>query len=142
MSEIINRQNDIVAEFASCKDWEDRYKKIIKLGKELPDSGSELQTADNKVQGCQAQVWISASLNSAGKLVFKADSDALITKGLVSLLLKVYSDAEPAEVMNTPPDFIAQLGLSQNLSPSRTNGLMSMIKKMKFYAIAFNALKG
>ena len=142
MSEIKKRQQQIIADFKSCKDWEDRYKKIIQIGKELPQFDEASKIEDNKVQGCQAQVWIVAQMDQKNNLEFKADSDALITRGLVGLLLKVYSGAPPAEIIKEAPEFISELGLSQHLSPSRANGLMSMVKKMKYYAIAFQALHG
>ena len=133
------RQDAIVADFSSLVDWEDRYKKLIELGKVLPDLPASKKIDDFKVKGCQSQVWIHASLRD-GKVVYEADSDALLVRGLVALLLKVYSNATPAEILNTAPDFVGQIGLESKLSPSRANGLFSMIKQIKYYALAFQSI--
>jgi cysteine desulfuration protein SufE len=134
---LIERQKSIVREFEGLKDWEDRYKKIIELGKALPDLPPEKKLDDFKVKGCQSQVWMYARM-SDGKIFFEADSDALLVRGLVALLLRIYSDAKPSEVLSTPPDFVKELGFETKLSPSRANGLYSMIKQMKYYAMAFS----
>jgi cysteine desulfuration protein SufE len=135
-----DRQNEIVAEFSGLTDWEDRYKKLIELGKALPNLPDSKKLDDFKVKGCQSQVWIHARMED-GHILFEADSDALLVRGLVALLLRVYSNATPAEILSTPPDFVKEIGLESKLSPSRANGLISMIKQMKFYAMAFS-LKG
>ena len=135
------RQSAIIAEFQGLADWEARYKKLIELGKALPDLPDEKKKDDFKVKGCQSQVWMHARLSENGHVVFEADSDALLVRGLVALLLRVYSDAPPAEVLQTPPDFVKEIGLESKLSPSRANGLVSMIKQMKFYAMAFQAMQ-
>jgi cysteine desulfuration protein SufE len=132
-----DRQNEIVAEFSGLTDWEDRYKKLIELGKALPELPDSKKLEDFKVKGCQSQVWIHARMED-GRILFEADSDALLVRGLVALLLRVYSNATPAEIMATPPDFVKEIGLESKLSPSRANGLFSMIKQMKFYAMAFS----
>jgi cysteine desulfuration protein SufE len=132
------RQAAVVAEFSGLGDWEDRYKKLIEIGKALPDLPDSKKLEDFKVKGCQSQVWMHARLEN-GKIVFEADSDALLVRGLVALLLKVYSNATPKEILETPPDFVKEIGLENKLSPSRANGLFSMIKQMKFYAMAFQA---
>lgn len=137
---IVDRQKMIVAEFSGLTDWEDRYKKLIELGKQLPDLPDQKKLEDFKVKGCQSQVWMHARMEN-GRILFEADSDALLVKGLVALLLRVYSNATPAEILNTPPDFVKEIGLESKLSPSRANGLFSMIKQMKFYAMAFQ-MKG
>lgn len=135
------RQTRIISEFNDVSTWEDRYKKLIELGKALPDLPDEKKLEDYKVKGCQSQVWIHARLEN-GKIIFEADSDALLVKGLVALLLRLYSDATPQEILSTPPDFVKEIGLENKLSPSRANGLFSMIKQMKFYAVAFQSLGG
>lgn len=128
----------MIDDFASLSSWEDRYKKIIELGKALPELPEKFKNDNFKVKGCQSQVWLSAQLSEDKKVYFEADSDALIVKGLVALLLKVYSGRTPQEILELEPDFIAELGFSQNLSPSRANGLQAMIKQIKYYALAFS----
>lgn len=140
MSSIQERQNQIIQEFSALGQWEDRYKKIIELGKALPPFPEELRTEQNIVKGCQSQVWLSAKLDEQGHMILHGYSDALIVKGLVGLLLKVYSGAAPAEVLTTPPEFLRALGFEGNLSPSRANGLHSMLKQIKLYATAFDYL--
>lgn len=137
---LAERQNEVVAEFAGLADWEQRYKKLIELGKQLPDLPDEKKLEDFKVKGCQSQVWMHARMEN-GRIYFEADSDALLVRGLVALLLRVYSGATPQEILTTPPDFVREIGLENKLSPSRANGLFSMIKQMKFYAMAFQ-IKG
>lgn len=134
------RQDAVVAEFNGLVDWEDRYKKLIEFGKALPDLPDSKKLEDFKVKGCQSQVWMHARLED-GRVVFEADSDALLVRGLVALLLKVYSNATPAEIISTPPEFVAKIGLESKLTPSRANGLVSMIKQMKYYAMAFQAMQ-
>lgn len=134
------RQKQVVSDFAGLSDWEDRYKKLIALGKALPDLDDSKKTEDSKVKGCQSQVWMHARLDG-GKVIFEADSDALLVRGLVALLLKVYSGCTPDEIISTPPDFVKEIGLESKLSPSRANGLFSMIKQMKYYAMAFKAMQ-
>jgi len=140
MSDIKTRQVQIVEEFSGLRGWEDKYKKIIDLGKALEALEDEKKSEDLKVKGCQSQVWLHASLSPEKKVIFKADSDALIVKGLVSLLLRVYSDASADEIIQAEPDFVKDIGLDSHLSPSRTNGLLSMIKQIKYYATAFKAM--
>jgi cysteine desulfuration protein SufE len=134
---MMERQKQIVAEFGGLSDWEDRYKKLIELGKNLSDLPESKKLDDYKVKGCQSQVWMHARIED-GRVIFEADSDALLVRGLVALLLRVYSNATPVEILNTPPDFVKEIGLESKLSPSRANGLFSMIKQMKFYAMAFS----
>lgn len=141
MSTIQERQKQAVAKFAGLRDWEDRYKKLIELGKALPDLPESKKTEDVKVKGCQSQVWIHARMEQ-GRVIFEADSDALLVRGLVALLLEVYSGSTPAEIIETPPDFVKEIGLESKLTPSRANGLVSMIKQMKYYAMALKALEG
>ncbi|WP_374001825.1 SufE family protein [Bdellovibrio bacteriovorus] len=137
---IQDKQNKVIADFSAISQWEDRYKKIIDLGKRLPEMPESLKTEQNMVKGCQSQVWLSASLNEQGQMILQGDSDALIVKGLVGLVLSVYSEVTPAEVLATPPEFLKALGFEGNLSPSRANGLHSMLKQIKLYATAFDYL--
>lgn len=132
-------QQQIIAEFAQLSDWEAKYKQIIERGKKLSPMPSQYQIEDNKVKGCQSQVWLFAELNSDQTLTFFADSDALIVKGLVTLLVEVYSGAHIKDILTTEPFFLKEIGLNTHLSPSRTNGLFAMIKQMKLYALAFSA---
>lgn len=134
------RGDQVADEFAKLSSWEDRYKKIIALGKSLPDLPENLRTEDAKVKGCQSQVWLHAKLNDRGEIEFQGDSDALLVKGLVALLLKVYSGSTPEEILTTPPDFLKAIGFEGNLSPSRANGLFSMLKQIRYYAAAFGLL--
>lgn len=134
------RGDQIAAEFAKLNSWEDRYKKIISLGKELPDLPDSLRTEESKVKGCQSQVWLHAKLNAKNEIEFQGDSDALLVKGLVALLLKVYSGSTPEEIITTPPDFLKAIGFEGNLSPSRANGLFSMLKQIRYYATAYGLL--
>ncbi|QDK45553.1 SufE family protein [Bdellovibrio sp. ZAP7] len=138
MSTIQERQAQVIADFSAFTDWEDRYKKIIEMGKSLPEMPEALKTEQNIVKGCQSQVWLHASVTDDGKMLLVGDSDALIVKGLVALLLKVYSGSTPNEVLMTPPEFLRALGFEGNLSPSRANGLHSMLKQIKLYATAFD----
>ncbi len=131
---------DLEALFADCKDWEARYKRIIELGKKLEALPEEFKTEDLKVKGCQSQVWLKADLNSEGLVTFRADSDALIVKGLVYLLVHFYSERRAEEILALQPKFIENIGLAEHLSPSRANGLMAMIKQIKYYASAFQYL--
>ena len=114
---------------------------VIEIGKSLPELPDAKKTEDSKVKGCQSQVWMHAQVES-GKIVFEADSDALLVRGIVALLLRVYSNATPAEILGSAPDFVKEIGLESKLSPSRANGLFSMIKQMKFYAMAYQIKLG
>ena len=133
-------QQEIVDEFGFFDDWTGRYQYLIDLGRKLPPLADEDRTDANKVDGCQSQVWMHARVDD-GRVLFEGDSDALLVRGLVALLLRVYSDATPEEILSTPPDFVKEVGLESKLSPSRANGLFSMIKQMKYYAMAFQALE-
>lgn len=136
MSSVNNRVEALVDQFKSFSDWEDKYKAIINLGKELEDLPEELRLESNKVKGCQSQVWLHGELEG-DKVIFKADSDAAIVKGIIALLLKVYSNATPDEILSTKPEFLETIGLRQHLSMSRANGLSSMVKQISVYALAF-----
>lgn len=142
MSTILEeRQRQLVSEFQKLTNWEARYKRIIEMGKALPEFSDAWRTEDLKVRGCQSQVWLKASLNDQGQMIIAADSDALIVKGLIALLVQIYSGASPQEILTTEPSFVHQLGLSEHLSPSRANGFMSMLKQIKYYAAAFSVLQ-
>lgn len=135
---IENLKND----FSKFTNWEDRYKSIIELGKQLKPLEENLKIDDNLVKGCQSQVWLIGEFDQKSGLVnFKADSDAVIVKGLVALLVSLYSGSQPEEILSHPPTFLKELGFDQNLSPSRANGLYAMIKKMQILALAFKYLK-
>lgn len=136
---IKDTQNEIVKEFDELEDWEERYAKIIKLGRELPDLPEDFKTEKNKLDGCQSQVWIKAELEN-GKILLKADSDAMIVKGLIALLIKVYSGHTPEEILSTPPDFVKEIGIDNHLSPTRKNGLGAMLKQIQMFAVAYKAM--
>ncbi|MBU94443.1 MAG: Fe-S metabolism protein SufE [Balneola sp.] len=131
-------QNRIVRKFNLLEDWTERYKYIIKLGSKLPQLDSSKKIEHNIVKGCQSQVWLHAEF-SEGKIIFEADSDAAITKGLVALMVHLYSHQTPSAILATEPTFIAEIGMNEHLSPTRANGLASMVKQMKIYALAFSS---
>ncbi len=134
-------QEEIIAEFADLTDWMDRYAYIIELGNALPPFPEEKKTPANLIEGCQSRVWITADKDSEGIIRFEADSDALIVKGIVSLLLRVLSGHTSEEILNADLYFIDKIGLSSHLSPTRSNGLVAMVKQMKNYALAYKALE-
>jgi cysteine desulfuration protein SufE len=131
-------QQEVVDEFALFSDWQDRYEHLIELGKDLPLIAPEHKVDDNLVRGCQSRVWLHAAPQN-GLIHFTADSDAMITKGLVALLVRVLNDRTPQEILNTPLTFIDTIGLREHLSPNRSNGLVAMLDQMKRYALAFSA---
>jgi cysteine desulfuration protein SufE len=140
MTESIDEsQKNIVAEFAGFTDWEDRYAHIIRLGKQHPDIPEEFKTETFRVKGCQSTVYLHARLED-GRVYYRASSDAMIVRGLIALLLRVYSGRTPEEILRTPPDFIHALGLTENLTMGRQNGLKAMIEQIKLYAMAFHAM--
>ena len=124
------RKQKLVQDWTGITNWEDRYKKLIQLGKEMPAMPEELKTEENKVRGCQSQVWIKTEKKSDGTISFIGDSDALLVRGLVALVTGIYSNAKAEDILKTPPDFVKSLGFETHLSPSRTNGLYSMIKRI------------
>ncbi len=134
---IIRTQNELIAEFQSLPSWEDKYKKVIDLGKTLTPISENLKTEESRVKGCQSQVWLHAKKNSLGLIEFTADSDGVLVRGLIAILLKIYSGRSPEEILNTPADFVSQIGFNSYLSPSRANGLQAMIKQIKYFALAF-----
>ena len=129
-------QNDIIEEFSMFDDWMQRYEYMIELGKSLPLIASEFKSDDYIIKGCQSKVWVHADLQGT-KLIFTAESDAIITKGIIAILIRAYSNQHPDEILNANTDFIDKIGLKEHLSPTRANGLVSMIKQMKMYALAF-----
>lgn len=131
-------QDELISDFSVMDDWMDKYEYIIQLGKELPLIEAQYKTPDNLIKGCQSQVWLHTELKD-GKLIFTADSDALITKGLISLMVSVFSNHTPQEIVESEVYFIDAIGLSSHLSPTRSNGLLSMLKQMKLYALAYQA---
>lgn len=135
------RQKNLIEEFSQFQNWEDRYKYLINRGKKLKSQPKELYDEKFKVKGCQSQVWLHASITPQGRVEFVADSDALIVKGLVSVLVDVYSGATPDEILQAPTQFLKDLGFETHLSPSRANGLYAMLKQILFYATAFRAWK-
>lgn len=139
---LAQRQDELATEFARLPDWEARYKRLIAMGKELQAYPEQYRSEDYKVKGCQAQVWLYAKFNEQGQVEFAADSDALIVKGLAAVLLRIYSCARPEEILSAKPDFLQKMGLENHLSPSRANGLYSMIRQILYYATAFQAAHG
>ena len=136
MNKINAVQEEIVEEFSLFDDWMQRYEHIIELGKTLPLIDPEYKTEENIIKGCQSKVWIHADLEG-DKLVFTADSDAIITKGIIAVLIRVFSNQHPDAILGADTSFIDKIGLKEHLSPTRANGLVSMIKQLKMYAIAF-----
>lgn len=132
-------QDEIIEEFATFDEWMDKYNYLIELSNELPVIEEHYKTQANLIEGCQSRVWLNATLNSEGKILFAADSDAIITKGIVALLIRVLSNRTPAEIMNADLYFIDKIGLKEHLSPTRSNGLVAMLRQMKLYAVAFDA---
>jgi cysteine desulfuration protein SufE len=131
-------QNEIVEEFSMFDDWMDRYEYIIELGKKLPLIKEEFKTEDNIIKGCQSKVWLKGEQNDA-TIVFTADSDAILTKGIIAILIRTFSNQKAVDILAADLDFIDEIGLKEHLSPTRANGLVSMIKNIKMYALAFDA---
>lgn len=133
-----DRVKVLVEEFNQISDWEDRYKNIIQRGKQLAPMNEDKKTDKNLVKGCQSKVWFHAEMRE-GKIYFQGDSDAAIVKGIVALLLTIYSESSPDDILNTKPDFLDEIGLKEHLSMSRANGLSSMLKQISLYAIVFKS---
>ena len=133
-------QQQIVEDFEIFDEWMDKYQYLIDLSKNLPVIDDKDKTNDNLINGCQSRVWLAASFDE-GKVLFKADSDAIITRGIVSLLIKVLSDRKPSEIVNADLHFIDKIGLKEHLSPTRSNGLVAMIKQIKLYALAYQSIE-
>ena len=136
METIQKVQEEIVEEFSMFDDWMQRYEYMIELGKSLPLIDAQYKTDDYIIKGCQSKVWVHADLEK-DKLVFTADSDAIITKGIIAILIRVFSHQHPDAILEAETEFIDKIGLKEHLSPTRANGLVSMIKQLKMYAIAF-----
>jgi cysteine desulfuration protein SufE len=142
VSDIKERQEEIIDEFSMFEDWMQRYEYMIDLGKSLPLIDDEYKTDDYIIKGCQSRVWVKADYeNQNDQLVFKADSDAIITKGIVAILIRVFSGQKPEDIAQADTKFIDEIGLKEHLSPTRANGLVSMIKQMKAYALAYMSKK-
>lgn len=136
---IEERQSEIIEEFVDIEDWMDRYACIIDMGNSLPAIDESLKTPDRLIEGCQSRVWLEAVLDDEGKVIFTADSDAIIVKGIISMLVDVLSSHTPDEILDADLHFINDIGLSEHLSPTRSNGLVAMVKQMRAYAAAFKA---
>ena len=136
MNTIESIQNEIVEEFTLFEDWMQRYEYMIELGKSLPLIDEKYKTEDQIIKGCQSKVWVHADLEE-DLLKFTADSDAIITKGIIAILIRVFSNQHPKDILEANTDFIDKIGLKEHLSPTRANGLVSMIKQIKMYAVAF-----
>lgn len=135
---IDERQQEVIDEFTDIDDWMDRYAYIIDLGNALPPIDEKYKTPEHLIEGCQSRVWLNAEYTD-GKVHYTADSDAIIVKGIISLLISVLNDHTPDEIINSDLHFIDKIGLSEHLSPTRSNGLVAMVKQMKLYALAFKA---
>ncbi len=135
---IKEKQIEIVDEFSMFEDWMQKYDYLIDLGKSVPLIDERYKTPDQIIKGCQSQVWLNAASNG-GKVTFTADSDAIITKGIISLLIRVLSNEKPEDIVNADLHFIDEIGLKEHLSPTRANGLLAMVKQMKFYALAYQS---
>jgi cysteine desulfuration protein SufE len=131
-------QEEIVAEFSMFDDWMERYEYIIELGKNLPLIKEEFKTENNLIKGCQSKVWLQGE-QAEDKVAFTADSDAILTKGIIAILIRTFSNQSPTDILEANMDFIDEIGLKEHLSPTRANGLVSMIKNIKMYALAFNS---
>lgn len=131
-------QNEIIDEFSYFEDWEERYEYLIDLGKNLRAIPDDQKSDDKIIRGCQSTVWLNAKMED-DKIVFEADSDAILPKGMAALLVRIYNHQKPEDILNSDTEFIGKIGLQEFLSPNRANGLMAMIKQFKFYAIAFKS---
>ncbi len=131
-------QDEIIEEFRELDDWMDRYQLLIDMGNDAEPLDEKYKTEQNLINGCQSRVWLQADIID-GRVRFMAESDALIVKGIVALLIRVYNDQTPDDILASDPYFIKEIGLSEHLSPTRSNGLLAMLKQMKMYALAFKA---
>ena len=132
-------QNEIIDEFSLFEDWMQKYEYIIELGKSIKPIKEENKIDSNLIKGCQSKLWLHAEF-SKGKMVYSADSEAIITKGIAAILLRVFSNQTPNDIINSNVDYIDKIGLKEHLSPTRANGLMSLVKQLKYYALAFSKL--
>lgn len=138
---INEKQDELIDELSGLDDWMDRYSYIIDLGNQLPAIDESLKTPTHLIEGCQSRVWLDAKLSPEGKVEFTADSDAIIVKGIISMLIDVLNDHTPQEILDADLYFIDRIGLSEHLSPTRSNGLLAMVKQMRLYATAFRELQ-
>ena len=134
-------QDEIIEEFSVYEEWLDKYEYLIELGNSLAVIDESQKTPDNIIQGCQSRVWLDCKMNDDGTLTFTADSDAIITKGIIALLIRAVNNQKPQDIIDADLYFIENIGLKENLSPTRANGLLAMIKQIRYYALAFNALQ-
>ena len=132
-------QNEIVEEFSLFEDWMQKYEYIIELGKTIKPIDNKNKVDSNLIKGCQSKLWLHAELKN-GKVMYTADSEAIITKGIAAVLLRVFSNQSPVDIINTDVDYIDKIGLKEHLSPTRANGLVSMVKQLKYYALAFSKI--
>lgn len=139
MKTIEESQQEIIDDFSAIDDWMDRYAMIIDMGNSLPPISDDLKTPDRLIDGCQSRVWLDATTDADGRIHFTADSDAIIVKGIIAMLIDVLNGHTPDEILNSDLHFIADIGLAENLSPTRSNGLLAMLKQMRAYALAFKA---
>jgi cysteine desulfuration protein SufE len=137
---IKEKQEEIIDEFSMFDDWDERFQYVIDLGKGLPLIEEQYKTEENTIKGCQSKVWLHGEMVN-DKIVFTADSDAIITKGIIAILIRVFSNQTALDILNADTNFIDKIGLKEQLSPTRANGLVSMIKNIKMYALAFDAKK-
>lgn len=138
---IYEKQDELIDELSGLDDWMDRYSYIIDLGNQLPAIDESLKTPSHLIEGCQSRVWLDARLSPEGKVEFTADSDAIIVKGIISMLIDVLNGHTPLEILDADLYFIDRIGLSEHLSPTRSNGLLAMVKQMRLYATAFRELQ-
>ena len=135
-------QDSIIAEFSEYDDWMDKYQLLIDLGNEQEPLDEQYKNENNLIEGCQSRVWLQADLTEEGKIHFQAESDALIVKGIITLLIRVLDNQTPDDILNADLYFIEQIGLREHLSPTRSNGLLAMMKQMRMYALALKAKQG
>ncbi len=138
-NKVNSRQDEVIEEFDMFSDWMEKYEHIIEIGKDLATMEEEDKVDENLIKGCQSRVWLSAKLNSEGEVIFSGDSDAIITKGLVALMIHILSGSQASEIAAVDLYFLEKIGLNQHLSPTRSNGLASMVKQMKMYGLVFSA---
>ena len=138
-NQVNSRQDEVIDEFDMFSDWMEKYEHIIEIGKDLSPMEEDDKVEENLIKGCQSRVWLSAKLNSEGEVIFSADSDAIITKGLVALMVHILSGAQASEIAAADLYFLEKIGLHEHLSSTRSNGLASMVKQMKMYGLVFSA---
>lgn len=139
MASIQNIQQEIIDEFSFFENWSDKYEYLIDMGKNLPLIDDQYKTEDYLIKGCQSRVWLRADIDDSGRVQFSADSEAVITKGIIGLLIRVFSNQMPRDIAEAEPHFIDEIGLKDHLSPTRSNGLAHMVQKMKMYGLAYTA---